>query len=122
MYRKMTRGALLDSTSVPKHSQPVALGSGNCAMFEVWVISTSGTVSTVTVSLEASADGQSWDGTPSGTNGAISTTLTSSPSYVASVDTAMKPAFSQVRLKYELAGTSTPKAMLDAAIRTYVHD
>jgi len=122
MYRKITRGLLLDDTTAARYSQAVQLGGDTCAMFEAWMLSTSGSVSTVTVSLEASADGQGWDDTPSSADSAINTTLTSAPAYSVSANTAMNPAFTQVRLRFDLAGSSTPKSMVEAAIRTFVRE
>lgn len=122
MYKKVDRGLLLDSTSTPKYSEAVEFGDGDCAMFEAWLLCTSGTVGTVTVTLEASPDGKFWDDTPSKDDTAITDTLTAVPEYGASTSTALNPGFRQVRLRYELAGSSTPKAMIDAAIRTYDRD
>lgn len=115
MNDKLVRDLVLDLAGTTTfQSEAVLIGSDNCAMFEVWVKSKSGSTQ-ADVSLEGSSDRLNW----SAVNGMTPLVASTLPSYNRSdiyVDTIP---YAYLRLSIVLTGSSGAM-LLDAALRTFM--
>lgn len=122
MYHRVTGHLVLNpgtDTEVTDFSRPIALGDDTSVVYEVWLVSKSGTIDLVEVTLQGSNDASNWSTLTTLTFGDLGPpTPVSAPDYGRKEVTSPIP-WALVRLKYVVTTAATASIQLRAAIETF---